>query len=127
VIVLVVEDNPTTAELLRDLLRAKGWTVEWAATGAGALIKIKAVCPDVAVLDYGLTDLPGEVVLKALLEVVPHVVIFSAEPYDRLRELHKAHPNLRILTKPMEAEAVMKAIEDTAQFFVKGPAPGDCL
>lgn len=113
-IVLLVEDNAITGESLCELMRARGWTAEWAANGEVALTKIKAVQPNVAVLDYGLPDKAGTVVLEELLKAVPHVVIFSAEAADRLREVHKEHPGLRILTKPVEPEVVLAAIEDTA-------------
>jgi DNA-binding response OmpR family regulator len=116
--VLVIEDNSVTGERLCDLIREKGWEAEWAANGEAALTKLPVVCPDVAVLDYGLTDISGDVVLTALLAAVPHVIIFSAEDLSRLREVHAAHPYLRILKKPMEPADVLAAIEETANIKV---------
>lgn len=115
---LVIEDDSTTAEMLCFCIREKGWTAEWAANGAAALTKLEIVAPDVAILDYGLKDINGDDLLAALLAVVPHVIVLSAEDLDRLKELHKEYPYLRILKKPKDAADVLAAMEATVNHKV---------
>jgi CheY-like chemotaxis protein len=64
--VLVVDDNIDAADSLSVLLRAQGFTVQVAHDGRGALSAADEFRPDVAVLDLGLPDLPGEEVGVAM-------------------------------------------------------------
>jgi len=54
--VLVVEDDPVTRRVLGAALRARGWTVDAAATVAEALAVARATPPTGAVLDLRLPD-----------------------------------------------------------------------
>jgi two-component system, OmpR family, KDP operon response regulator KdpE len=64
--VLVVDDEPQLARALRINLRARGYQVDLAATGRGALELAAAHRPDVVVLDLGLPDLDGVDVIRGL-------------------------------------------------------------
>lgn len=64
--VLVVEDEPDIAELLRYVLTQEGFKVEIAADGRIALERARHVHPSVVVLDLMLPEVPGMEVLKAL-------------------------------------------------------------
>jgi CheY-like chemotaxis protein len=57
--VLVVDDNHDAAELLADLLRALGHTVQVASDGPSALETIPVFRPDVVLLDLGLPVMDG--------------------------------------------------------------------
>ncbi|MGA8047819.1 MAG: response regulator, partial [Dermatophilaceae bacterium] len=61
--VLIVDDEPVLADLLRMALRYEGWDVRTAGTGNGALREVREFCPDVVVLDVMLPDLDGLSVL----------------------------------------------------------------
>src|SRR6476619_711320 len=54
---LVVDDEPTLAELLSMALRYEGWDVDHALSGHAAVRAAKALDPDVIVLDVMLPDL----------------------------------------------------------------------
>ena len=64
--VLVVDDEPNIAELLRMALRYEGWDVEVALTGSKAVSTAKATKPDAVVLDMMLPDFDGMEVLSRL-------------------------------------------------------------
>ena len=64
--VLVVDDEPNIAELLRMALRYEGWDVETALTGSKAVAAAKKFSPDAVVLDMMLPDLDGMEVLRRL-------------------------------------------------------------
>jgi two-component system OmpR family response regulator len=61
---LVVEDDPTIAELLSGALRFAGFEVSTAATGGAALKAVAASPPDLVVLDIMLPDQDGFEVLR---------------------------------------------------------------
>ena len=64
--VLVVEDEPRTAELLLELLRHLGYHAVGATTGTEGLQMAVEVQPDLVVLDLGLPDLGGLDVIREL-------------------------------------------------------------
>jgi DNA-binding response OmpR family regulator len=57
--ILIVEDDPTTADLLRDLLEFEGYDIEHAADGAAALAGVAAGALDLVLLDLTLPDIDG--------------------------------------------------------------------
>jgi DNA-binding response OmpR family regulator len=75
---LVVDDEPRTAELTAELLRRAGYTVDVAATGTEALELVRAGTPDLMLLDYDMPDMEAPEVLDSLrsgAERVPFPVI----------------------------------------------------
>ena len=76
--VLVVDDEPRTAELTAELLRRAGYVVEIASSGTEALERIRAGYPDLMVLDYEMPDMEAPEVLDALragADRIPFAVI----------------------------------------------------
>jgi DNA-binding NtrC family response regulator len=64
--VLVVDDDPDVALVLRDLLDDFGYAVKIAVTGAEALGLIDVYKPDTVLLDLWLPVVPGDVVLQQI-------------------------------------------------------------
>jgi two-component system OmpR family response regulator len=64
--VLVVDDEPTLAELLQMALRYEGWDVRTAGDGFTAVREARQFRPDVVVLDVMLPDIDGLEVLRRL-------------------------------------------------------------
>ena len=65
---LVIEDDPSTRQMLADLLPSLGHTVLLAATGREGLELAASGRPDVILLDLGLPDVPGITVIARLRE-----------------------------------------------------------
>ncbi|WP_203692344.1 response regulator [Catellatospora coxensis] len=64
--ILIVDDEPQILRALRINLKARGYDIELAADGAGALRVAGAAHPDVVVLDLGLPDMDGVDVIRGL-------------------------------------------------------------
>jgi two-component system KDP operon response regulator KdpE len=79
--VLVVDDDPALVRALTINLRARGYEVHAAATGAGALQLAAAHPPQAVVLDLGLPDLDGIEVIQGLRgwTAVPILVLSARE------------------------------------------------
>jgi two-component system KDP operon response regulator KdpE len=65
---LVVDDEVQIRRLLRVCLESDGYRVHEAATGQEAITDAAQLKPDVVLLDLGLPDMDGVVVLKRLRE-----------------------------------------------------------
>ena len=63
---LVVDDEPRTAELTAELLRRAGYTVEVAGSGTEALQSVRLNSPELMLLDYEMPDMEAPEVLDSL-------------------------------------------------------------
>jgi DNA-binding response OmpR family regulator len=79
--ILVVEDDQTIRELVRDFLVEHNYLVETASDGVEALEITKKQQPDVVVLDLTLPKLTGESVCKEIKRLYPQmpVIILTAK------------------------------------------------
>jgi CheY-like chemotaxis protein len=64
--VLVVDDDPTTREMLRRILTKRGWSVTEAADGADAISALGTMRPAVVILDLMMPGMDGFEVLDAM-------------------------------------------------------------
>jgi two-component system, OmpR family, response regulator BaeR len=86
--VLVVEDEPRLAAVLRDYLHAAGYRSDWIADGAAVLDGIARLHPDLVLLDLMLPNRDGVAICKALRaqgDALPVIMVTArVEEVDRL-------------------------------------------
>ena len=97
--VLVVDDEPSLAELLASVLRYEGWEIQTAADGAGAVRAARDFKPDAVVLDIMLPDFDGLEVLRRLRTTLPQVCVLFLTARDAVED--------RVVTKPFSLEEVL--------------------
>lgn len=84
--ILVIDDEAPFARALSIGLRARGYDVEWAATGRNGLEVAAREHPDVILLDLGLPDLDGVDVLQALRAwTTTPVIVLSARSHEQAK------------------------------------------
>ena len=83
--IVVVDDEPAILRALTVALRARGYTVDTATDGAGAIDLIATADPAAVVLDLGLPDLDGIEVCRRVREwsEVPIIVLTADGADDR--------------------------------------------
>jgi two-component system OmpR family response regulator len=84
--VLVVDDEPSLAELLASVLRYEGWDVRTAATGASAVRMARQFKPDAVILDVMLPDFGGLEVLKRLRAEQPGICVLFLTARDAVED-----------------------------------------
>jgi len=84
--VLVVDDEPSLAELLASVLRYEGWDIRTAADGSGAVRIAREFQPDAVVLDVMLPDLSGLEVLRRLRAELPQVCVLFLTARDAVED-----------------------------------------
>lgn len=84
--VLVVDDEPTLAELLSMALRYEGWEVRSAADGMGAVRIAREFQPDAVVLDILLPDMDGLDVLRRLRAQAPRLPVLFLTAKDAVED-----------------------------------------
>ncbi|MGV9763427.1 MULTISPECIES: response regulator [Micromonospora] len=109
--ILVVDDEPQILRALRINLRARGYDVEVAGTGAAALKAAAAHPPDLVVLDLGLPDLDGTDVIRGLRgwTAVPIIVLSGrAGSEDKVAALDAGADDY--VTKPFGVDELLARI-----------------
>jgi two-component system, OmpR family, response regulator len=84
--VLVVDDEPTLAELLTMALRYEGWEVRSAGDGLSAVRTARDFRPDAVVLDVMLPDIDGLEVLRRLRAETSDVPVLFLTAKDSLED-----------------------------------------
>jgi two-component system OmpR family response regulator len=84
--VLVVDDEPSLAELLASVLRYEGWDIAVAGDGASAVQTAREFKPDAVVLDVMLPDFSGLEVLRRLRAEQPHVCVLFLTARDAVED-----------------------------------------
>ena len=122
--VLVVDDEPQILRALRINLKARGFEVTTASTGAGALRAAAQTNPQVVVLDLGLPDIDGFEVLSGLRgwTTVP-VIVLSArtDAADKVQALDAGADDY--VTKPFGMEELLARLRAAVR-RASAPTPG---
>jgi two-component system, OmpR family, response regulator len=84
--VLVVDDEPSLAELLASVLRYEGWEIQTAGDGATAVRMARQFRPDAIVLDVMLPDFDGLEVLRRIRAESPHVCVLFLTARDAVED-----------------------------------------
>jgi two-component system, OmpR family, response regulator len=84
--VLVVDDEPVLADLVRMALRYEGWEVRTAGSGTEALRQARSFAPDAVVLDVMLPDLDGLTVLRRLRAAGDEVPVLFLTAKDTVED-----------------------------------------
>ena len=111
--VLIVEDDPTMAEVLLAYLRKAGYTADWAADGSQAAQLWPRISPDVVILDLMLPGISGLELLRRRRRAGDHaaVIVLSArgEEEDRLIGLETGADDY--VVKPFSPREVVLRVE----------------
>ena len=113
--VLIVEDDPRIVDFMRKGLVASGFDVEWVTTALEAADRIALGGVDVQILDLGLPDMDGLILLKDLADagrLTPTVVVTArSDPRDRREAL--ALGARHYLTKPFAWSEFLAAVRES--------------
>jgi len=110
--ILLVEDEPATATVVKEHLELAGFSVQMEASGRAALGYAAEHGPDLVILDLRLPDIHGYEVCRQLRQlthpwVVPILMLTGMDqPIDRLRGF--AYGADAYLTKPFELTELLR-------------------
>jgi two-component system, OmpR family, response regulator len=122
--VLVVEDEPDLARVLRQGLGESGFSVDVAADGDEGLVKAQQVDYDAIVLDLMLPRLHGGEVLRRLrtAKASPVLILTARDaPADKVAALNLGADDY--LTKPFDLEELVARVRALIRRASRNPAP----
>ncbi len=112
--ILVVDDIPQNAKLLADILDVNGYQVVTAASGKEGLEQVKAVNPDLVLLDIMMPDMNGYEVCRAIredpkTEILPVVMVTALDPSEeRIKGLEAGADDF--LNKPVNRPELLARV-----------------
>ena len=109
--ILIVDDEPPIRRLLRTTLGAQGYEVAEAGDGARALEAVRALAPDLILLDLGLPDRDGLGLIADIrqLSAVP-ILVLSSRGDERSKVAALDGGADDYVTKPFGAEELMARV-----------------
>jgi two-component system cell cycle response regulator DivK len=104
--VLLIEDNPNNARLMRRVLERDNYRVLHAEDGESGLMMALSMDPDIILLDLGLPDVDGQTIAAFLKQTpdIPQIplVIVTAWPAETAREMVTAYGCQGFIAKPID-------------------------
>lgn len=110
--ILIVDDEPAVAEMLRDIFTAQGYDVDGASNGGDAVMLASLCRPDAVILDIKLPDTTGAEVLARLRDLddsIPVVMLSGSDDEDMARSLLKAGA-MDYIRKPFHFDQLLQAV-----------------
>jgi DNA-binding response OmpR family regulator len=114
--IIVVEDEPDTAEMFAEMMRLNGYQVMKSYAGETAVSLIKKEKPDAVVLDIMMPDLSGLEVLRILrndpaLASIPVIVVSAKSLTSDIKQGMDAGASV-YLAKPVAFMDLVAAVEN---------------
>jgi len=112
--VLVIEDSPGTLDMLTALLRLEGAVAVGVANGRDALSALRAHDFDIVMSDLGLPDIPGDVLIRTILDRArrpPHVIVITGDSGPALVRAKAAGASV-IFAKPCDWAQIVTYLND---------------
>ena len=127
-LILVVDDEPTTVQLIEFVLQRQGYRTKAAIDGPGALEAVKKFSPDLIVLDVLMPGMSGLDVCHRLksdaqTSHIPVVILSALGGETEVQAGLSAGADAYLL-KPFQPVELMKYVEDILKGRVAPSAPG---
>ena len=111
--ILVVEDDEEILELYGYYLEELGYSVDLAKDGKDALEKCNCKQYDLAIIDYRLPSVNGNIVAAELSEKHPDThILFITGSYDLVQQLSSKNSKYYVLLKPVKVDEIIKTIKN---------------
>ena len=117
--VLVVDDEVLIRKSLAKVLKARGYAVELASTGAEGLEQTSQVRPQVMILDMRLPDTDGLSVLRRVRQLDPLIQVIVITAFGDVQSAVEAMKlgACDFLRKPYEMEDIVMSVESAGKGF----------
>jgi CheY-like chemotaxis protein len=125
--ILIVEDDPSTRDLLRSILAKDGWSVQTAENGRVALESVRRTRPGLVLLDLMMPEMDGFAFLEEFRKLpmvgeIPVVVLTAKDLTGEDRKRLNGHVQ-RIMAKGEGNDSVLKKVQELVAQCVIGVRP----
>jgi len=112
--ILVVDDDLDMCQIISDILKEEGYSVNSSYNGEDALMKIKKNHYDLIVLDYKLNEMSGLMVLEKALQMIPSLKIIMISAFGSNSTKAKARDlgAFDFIDKPFDIKILTQSVQD---------------
>jgi DNA-binding NtrC family response regulator len=109
---LIVDDNPSLADAMVDVLELKGFAVRSATSGADALAILATQPVDILLTDVRMPDMNGVALYRSTRKAYPRLVtiLMTAYAADDIIQQGMAEGIKTILTKPVDMNYLISLV-----------------
>ncbi|HPC85508.1 MAG TPA: response regulator [Smithellaceae bacterium] len=113
--ILMIDDSGLSRRMMRQILEAGGHETIEASDGIAGLEQYFLEKPDLVMLDMTMAGMSGLEVLEKLRQMDPNakVIVATADIQSSTRALVEAAGAKNMINKPLEKDAVLRAVADT--------------
>jgi DNA-binding response OmpR family regulator len=112
--ILLIEDIPDNASLVKRVLQSQGYQVIWAETAEAGLLAAEQDIPDLVLLDLGLPDIDGQTLIGYLREVPgmqeKPIIAVTAWPEETARMMVSAYGCNGYISKPIDVRVFIDTV-----------------
>jgi CheY-like chemotaxis protein len=107
--ILVVDDNPSMAKTLADIMSVKGFEVHAAYSGLEALAILQHQTIDILLTDVVMPDMNGVELYRATRKIFPNIttILMTAYAADDIIHQGLAEGIKTVLTKPLDIDFML--------------------
>jgi CheY-like chemotaxis protein len=107
--ILVVDDNPSMAKTLADIMSVKGFEVHAAYSGLEALAILQRQTIDILLTDVVMPDMNGVELYRATRKIFPNIttILMTAYAADDIIHQGLAEGIKTVLTKPLDIDFML--------------------
>ena len=115
--ILVVDDEQSIREIIRDFLTESGYQVTLAVDGLDALEKVQFELFDLYLIDIYMPRMTGLELLEKIKQIQPLAVVIISTGYSSIDVAVKAIRSgaFHYLTKPIQAEELINVVNSGLQ------------
>lgn len=125
--ILLVEDDPLIADMLKRYLEREGFTVFWDSDGMEALKSFELLKPDLVILDLMLPDMDGFELCKSFSQTEAMVLILTAKDTDEDKIVGLELGADDYVTKPFNMRELIARVKALLRRRRKALSSGDRL
>jgi len=113
--ILIIEDEETLANILRDFLEQHKLSATIAHTGAEALKLLSQTRPDLIILDATLPDMAADKLLTAIQQKAADLPLIVLTSTPDITQLQKKFPKAKVLSKPFNLSQILDTLQQWEQ------------
>lgn len=110
---LVVDDEPTICELIKDILEDEGYRIATAFDGESARVSLKQYNPQLVLLDIWMPDIDGISLLREFKESDPHLTVVMMSGHGTIETAVEATRlgAADFIEKPLSTAKLIRSVE----------------
>jgi CheY-like chemotaxis protein len=124
-VILVVDDNPSMAKTLADIMGVKGFEVHAAHSGSEALKILQSQPVDILLTDVVMPDMDGVALYRATRKTHPKLItiLMTAYAADDIIDQGLAEGIKTVLTKPLDIKFMLTLFSAYKDLIIEDSRP----